>query len=367
MRAPRTKRQVLIDSAVTAGVWSAIAIVLLFFASSGRDDPASETGNTGQRLPRTALFIAGTLGDKSFNDSAARGIAAVQARWNLRARVIEGGYDPTRWEASVTDLADGGDFDLVITGNFAMVPIVERLAQAYPAMHFILYDAAVDYGRCACANVYSILFRQNEGAFLAGWLATRLAGDSRHVGVIGAMQIPVIDDFLNGYTTGAKAADPSVAVTRQYVNSFKDPAAGKEIAKATYGQGAMVIFQAAGASGQGVIEAAAEAQRYVIGVDSDQYAVYSTADPERAKFIVTSVMKDVDVALEQAIAADIHHTLPFGTVASIGLAEGGISLAPTSEVWRSLPASLLGELADVQARIVAGKIMVPSVFRSATP
>jgi len=352
-------RRVLTNCAI--GI--AVIAGLLLFAATGRDTTPAASSNA----PRVALFIAGTLGDKSFNDSAARGIAAARARWNLRARVIEGGYDPTRWEASLTDLVDGGDFDIVIAGTFATAPMVERLAPRYPEVHFIVYDAAIDAARCKCSNVHSILFRQNEGAYLAGWLATRLAGAPAQVGVIGAMQIPVIDDFIIGFTAGAKAADANVTVARQYVNSFKDPAAAKEIAKAVYAQGARVIFQAAGASGQGVIEAAEEAQRYVIGVDSDQYAVYRTSHPEQARFIATSVMKDVDVALERAIGAHIDHSLRYGSVDSIGLKEGGISLARGSEVLRDAPAALLAELDSVRQHIVTGAIVVPSAFVATKP
>jgi basic membrane protein A len=363
MDAPEPGPGVLRRLLTNCAIGAAVVAGLLLFAATGRD--AAPTA--GSNEPRVALFIAGTLGDKSFNDSAARGIAAARARWNLRARVIEGGYDPTRWEASLTDLVDGGDFDIVIAGTFATAPMVERLAPRYPEVRFIVYDAAVDASRCRCSNVHSILFRQNEGAYLAGWLATRLAGAPAHVGVIGAMQIPVIDDFIIGFSAGAKAADANVVVSRQYVNSFKDPAAAKEIAKAVYAQGARVIFQAAGASGQGVIEAAEEAQRYVIGVDSDQYAVYRTSHPEQARFIATSVMKDVDVALERAIGGHIDHSLRYGSVDSIGLKEGGISLARGSEVLRNAPAALLAELDAVRQRIVAGGIVVPSAFVATPP
>jgi basic membrane protein A len=363
MDAPEPGPGVLRRLLTNCAIGAAVIAGLLLFAATGRDAAPS----AGSNEPRVALFIAGTLGDKSFNDSAARGIAAARTRWNLRARVIEGGYDPTRWEASLTDLVDGGDFDIVIAGTFATAPMVERLAPRYPEVHFIVYDAAIDAARCRCSNVHSILFRQNEGAYLAGWLATRLAGAPAHVGVIGAMQIPVIDDFIIGFSAGAKAADSTVAVSRQYVNSFKDPAAAKEIAKAVYAQGARVIFQAAGASGQGVIEAAEEAQRYVIGVDSDQYAVYRASHPEQARFIATSVMKDVDVALERAIGAHIDHRLRYGSVDSIGLKEGGISLARGSEVLRNAPAAMLAELDAVRERIVAGAIVVPSAFVATKP
>jgi basic membrane protein A and related proteins len=362
MDAPQPRTSSLLSRwLLNCAIAFAVIVGLMLFGATGRPDASA----AGGKSPRVALFIAGTLGDKSFNDSAARGIAASKARWNLRTRVIEGGYDPSRWESSLTDLADGGDFDVVIAGTYAVVSIIEKLAPRYPDVRFIVYDAAVDPARCGCSNVYSILFRQNEGAYLAGWLATRLLGPAPRVGVIGAMQIPVIDDFITGFTAGAQAADPHVTVSRQYVNSFKDPAGAKEIAKALYAQGAGVIFQAAGASGQGVVEAAEEAQRYVIGVDSDQYTVYKASHPNQARFIATSVMKDVDVALERALGAHLAHRLRYGSVESIGLAEGGISLAPDSDVLRTAPAALRTELDAVRQRIVAGGIAVPSVFAAA--
>lgn len=350
------------------------AILSLFLLLSGLawwGDTSRASRSDAPRL-RVALFINGTLGDKSFFDSAAKGLREAGRTLPVFAKVVEGGVDPTRWESAFTDLADSGDFDLIVTGTFTMVPYVQRLAAQYPRARFIVYDAAVDYKRCRCQNVHSLLFRQNEGAYLAGYLAALL--DRRGLpgvppggglGVVGGMQFPVIDDFIVGFRAGAKAVDPALSVLSQYANSFSDPAAGKEIAKAQYNRGASLIFHVAGATGQGVNEAALEAKRYAIGVDMDQHALYSASNPALAARIVTSVIKNVDVAILGAIRQQLAGTLPLGTARSLGVAERGVSLAPRSGVLAEAPPDLLAAVDAIQAEIVAGRIVVPSAFAPA--
>jgi len=346
----------------TAAVLALLAALLLF-AWTGRSTSVGSAAGRAGGPPRVALFVNGTLGDKSFYDAAARGLARAAATGGVRARVIEGGNDPTRWEAALTDLVDSGDFDAVVTGTFTMVGLVEKLAAAYPAARFIVFDASVDFARCRCRNVHAMRFRQAEAAYLAGHLAARLAGvDAPTVGAIGGVQIPVIDDFLLGYSAGAQAARPGLRVLRQYANSFSDPATAKEIAKAMYGQGAAVVFQVAGGSGQGVIEAAAEAGRWVIGVDSDQYLLYKDSHPERAARIVSSVMKNVDVAIERALGELAAGSLRWGDNVSLGLAEGGVGLATGAPGWLALPPVVVDELQALQAGIVAGRVAVPSTL-----
>ncbi|QGZ43314.1 BMP family ABC transporter substrate-binding protein [Pseudoduganella flava] len=351
------------------GAWLVLLAALLYGLNGIAHSLDTRAGGT--RL-RVALFVNGTLGDKSFFDAAARGVGTAAAQLPLTARIVEGGTDPSRWQAALTDLADSGDYDVVIAGTFTMVPYVESLAARFPATRFIVYDATVDYARCGCRNVYSMRFRQNEGAYLAGFLAARLmrrglpgvpAGSG--AGIVGGMQFPVIEDFIAGFTGGVRAAAPGLPLQTQYANAFSDPAAGKEIARIQYGRGAGVIFHAAGATGQGVNEAAEEARRYAIGVDMDQYALYQAQHPARAKAIVTSVLKDVDVGLVRALRLTLDGKLAYGQVESLGLKEGGVRLAPHSAVMDALPADLRAELDVQRDAIVAGRVKVPTAFGGA--
>jgi basic membrane protein A len=349
---------------VLAGLAVAAALLLLAQWRPGVARPVPGAAPS----TRVALFVNGTLGDQSFYDAAARGLRQAHETLGIDTRAVEGGGDPTRWESAFVDLVDGGDFDVIVTGTFTMTPLVQKLAPLYPKMRFIVFDAAVDRAQCRCGNVYSVLFRQNEGAYLAGWLATRLgataSGAAPTVGVVGGMQIPVIDDFIVGFTAGAQAADPRTRVLRQYVNSFTDPATGKEIAKALFAEGAGTVFQAAGGSGQGVIEAAAEAGRWAIGVDADQYLMVARTNPQRAAAIATSVLKQVDVAILRALTLDSRHALPYGQTESLGLESRGIGLARSAPVLAQASPALLAELDRVEQSIVSGQVRVPSAFNS---
>ncbi len=354
---------------VQLGWVAGLAAVLFAVAQLGQ--LAESRHAAGVKL-RVALFINGTLGDKSFFDSAARGLAKARATMPVHVKVVEGGTDPTRWQGALTDLADSGDFDLIVTGTFTMVPYVQVLAAQYPEARFVVFDATVDYARCPCGNVHSILFRQNEGAYLAGHLAASLdrggllgvpAGSG--LGIVGGMQFPVIDDFIVGFRAGAAAVAPGVPVLTQYANSFSDPAAGKEIAKAQFGRGVGLIFHAAGATGQGVNEAAREAKRYVIGVDMDQYALYRTSNPQLASRIVTSVLKNVDVAIQRTIEQQLQGRLTFGRAESLGLAENGVSLSRQSELLAEAPPELLQSLEKAERAVIERRIQVPSAFAAA--
>jgi basic membrane protein A and related proteins len=355
-------RSVLVQLAWLAG----LAVLLYGLAALGRQADARRAGDVKLRV---ALFVNGTLGDKSFFDAAAKGMRQARDTLPVTVKIVEGGTDPTRWQAALTDLADSGDYDLIVTGTFTMVPYVQQLAEQYPAARFVVYDAMVDYARCRCANVHSLLFRQNEGSYLAGFLAAKLdeAGlpglpPGSGLGVVGGMQFPVIDDFIVGFRAGARAAAPALTVQTQYANSFSDPAIGKEIAKAQFSRGAGLVFHAAGATGQGVNEAALEGHRYAIGVDMDQYAMYRAANPQMASRIVTSVLKNVDVAVVRAIEQALRGRLAYGNAQSLGLAEQGVSLARQSDVLAQAPPELLRALDDVQAAIARGERQVPSAL-----
>ena len=176
------------------------------------------------------------------------------------------------------------------------------------------------------------------------------------------MQIPVIDDFIVGFEAGAKAVLPDQKVLKQYANSFSDPATGKEIAKAQFGQGASIVFQVAGGTGQGVIEAAAEAGHYAIGVDSDQALVYETSRPETAARIITSVMKNVDNAVVRSVTLLKEGKLPLGKAESLGLKEGAIGLADNKFTKAIVPQTVMTEIDAVKAAIIDGKIAVPTAF-----
>ncbi|SFS13919.1 BMP family ABC transporter substrate-binding protein [Yoonia litorea] len=322
-----------------------------------------------QDIQSVAFFVNGTLGDKSFFDSAQRGMDRLGGELGLETRTIEAGFDPTRWESALVDLADSGEYDTIITGTFTMVSYVEQLSQEFPEVNFILFDGIVNYAECGCENVHSILFKQNEGSYLAGVLAATLTTETTDslnpdpvLGFVGGMEIPVIQDFFVGYKAGAESVLTGPTMLEQYANNFGDPAIGKEIALAQYGQGADIVFAVAGGTGQGVLEAAVEQGRLAFGVDSDQAAIFAESNPEIANRIVTSVLKNVDNALVSAVTRIQAGENLFGTAEAQGLETGGVGLAINDVTRAYVSAETLSRLDEIAAQIIDGSIEVPTAF-----
>ncbi len=183
------------------------------------------------------------------------------------------------------------------------------------------------------------------------------------IGSIGGQEIPVILDFMVGYEQGAKDTNPDIQVIRQFAGSWNDPAKGKELAKAQYSQGADIVFQIAGGTGQGVFEAATEDGKYAIGVDSDQALIIEEANPDQAARILTSMMKNVDNSIFRGVQKHLDGTLPYGTAESLGIAEGGVGLARNKFYDQSTPDEVKALVDAAEQKITAGEITVATAFQ----
>jgi basic membrane protein A len=307
-------------------------------------------------------LINGVLGDKSFFDSANRGMEQVMKDYpQVKVKTIEAGIDPAKWQAALEDAAANEEYDVMILGTYQMSEFLQIVAPKYPDKKFIIYDVSVDYTKCDCKNVYSVTYLQNEGSYLAGVFAG-LVSKTKVIGVVGGQDIPVINDFIVGYEQGAKA-NGVTEVIKQYAGGWNDPAKGKELALAMYQQGADIVFQVAGGTGVGVFQAAQEMGKYAIGVDSDQATIIFDTNPEQAPFIITSMMKNVDNSLYRAMKMYIEGTLPFGTAEALGVAEGGVGLAENQWFDAVATPEIKAALETAKADLLAGKITVDTVFK----
>ncbi len=312
---------------------------------------------------RVVNLINGVLGDKSFFDSANRGMEMAKKDFGIEVKTIEAGIDPAKWKPALEDAAANEEYDILIVGTFQMSEFLQEVAPKYPDKKFIIYDVSVDYSKCDCKNVYSVTYKQNEGSYLAG-LYAGLMSQSKIVGVVGGQDIPVINDFIVGYKQGAKDAGVSEQnVIVQYAGGWNDPAKGKEIALAMYQQGADIVFNVAGGTGVGIFQAAQEVNKYAIGVDSDQALIIETTNPEQAKHILTSMMKNVDNSLYRAIKLYLEGKLPFGQAEALGIAEGGVGLAKNKYYEEMTPADVKAKIDQAEKDILAGKIVVDTVFK----
>ncbi|MCY4020454.1 MAG: BMP family ABC transporter substrate-binding protein [Chloroflexi bacterium] len=346
-----------------------LVVMLVFltaFTAFAQDEPL-----------RVVSVINGTLGDKSFFDSAQRGMDAIADEYDIETDTVELGIDPANWEPGLLDvMSDTDSYDILIAGTWQMVGFMAANAHNYPDKLFMFYDAGMPYDDAetcvdACANVYSMTYAQNQGSFLAGVYAAAITmsgiegtNDAPTIGAVGGQQIPVIDDFIVGYEQGACLVNPDTVSIVQYAGSWNDPARGKEITLAMYEQGADIVFQIAGGTGVGVFEAAHEQARYAIGVDSDQAVIVAETDPDQAERILTSMLKNVDNSIFRAITLHLEGELPYGSVENLGIPEGGVGLAKNDFYDMATSEDIKAMVEAAEAAVVNGDIEVQTVFTS---
>jgi basic membrane protein A and related proteins len=239
-------------------------------------------------------------------------------------------------------MADKGASPVIGVG-FGQGSTMERVARDYPKLQFAIIDSVVQM-----PNVESVIFREEEGSFLVGMLAA-LASKTGKVGFVGGMDIPLIRKFQCGYEQGAQFANPKIEVTSNMTGTtpaaWNDPSRGGELAKAQFGKGVDVVFAAAGGTGIGVYQAAKDAGKFAIGVDSNQNHLQPGT-------MLTSMVKRVDVAVYN-LARQTH---PGVTV--LGLKEGGVDYALDQYNDKLLTPDMRRRVEDAKAQIIAGKIKV---------
>ncbi|MCX7027838.1 MAG: BMP family ABC transporter substrate-binding protein [Spirochaetes bacterium] len=321
-----------------------------------------------EKKQRVVMYLNGTLGGKTMFDSAALGVNQLIKENRITGKIIEGGYDKTRWQTDIATLS-AAPWDIIITAGFSTAPYVTELAPQHPEKKFIIYDTSVDYSKGNLGNVYSILFKQNEPSFLAGVLAAMvtkskmpLANQQKVIGFIGGMDIPVINDFKAGFLQGARYIDPEVKVLVSYSGTYNDPAKGKELALAQYSQGADIIFSVAGGTGLGVFDAAKSVKAYAIGVDTDQADMIQDQDPEKANLILTSVIKNAGAALYRAVVLTAKDSLKYGTAEYLGLSDSSVGLADNAIYRAQVPEEIRAKVESLEKMVLAGTIKVDTAL-----
>ncbi len=293
----------------------------------------------------------GGLNDRSFNQMAYQGLQQAEKQLGVDISVVQskaqGDYVP-----NLTRFAQQ-KYDLVIAVGFLMHDAVEQVSKEFPDTKFLLIDSEVTDR----ANVTNALFSEQQAGYLVGALAGMIEADSsvnlpglKHndtIGVVGGMQIPPVDRYIAGYYQGAKAQDPAINIILGYTGNFDDPASGKSLAQAQHSKGADIIFQVAGGTGLGVIQAAKDGGYYAIGVDVDQ-AYLAPAH------VLTSAEKRVDVAVFDTIKNVKNGDFKAGTQI-FDLQNDGVGVGA---ILDGVPASMKAKIEQIMADIKSGKIQV---------
>jgi basic membrane protein A len=299
------------------------------------------------------VFDVGGKNDKSFNESAWRGLQRAHDELGVEIQFIEPTEGADR-ESALRTLA-ARKVDLVIGVGFIFGPDLERLAKQFPGVRFAGVDYSPSEGVGVLPNLAGLRFREHEGSFLVGAVAG-LTTHSKVVGFVGGMKIPLIHKFEAGYEAGVHHVCPTCRVVSAYAGTepkaFADPSLGEELAAAQYGQGADIIFHASGKTGDGVFAAARQRGARAIGVDSDQFESAPCC-------VVTSMVKRVDVAVVDVVK-DIIAGKFTGGLHELGLAERGVGFVADERNRLMLPIDVVEKVNALGEQIIAGKIKVPS-------
>ncbi|AEY91271.1 MULTISPECIES: BMP family lipoprotein [Streptomyces] len=322
-------------------------------STSSDNDSGSPASGDGKGVKIGLAFDVGGRGDRSFNDSAARGADKAKKEFGGDIKELTAKTSDTEAdrEQRLSDLADAG-YNPIIGVGYAYAASMTKVAAKYPKTTFGIVDSVVN-GK----NVDSITFTEEQGSYLAG-VAAALKTKTKHVGFIGGVDVPLIKKFEAGYVQGVKDTNPKIKVDTQYLShgsdtsGFASPDKGKEAAQGMLDNGADVIYSAAGSSGNGAIEAVAGKKgAWAIGVDSDQYSIPGLAKYKNS--ILTSVVKNVDVGVYDLVKS-VHDGKPLTGTNTYSLAKDGVSLSTSGGFIDDIKA----KLDAAQKKIVDGSIKV---------
>ncbi|MDX6750890.1 BMP family ABC transporter substrate-binding protein [Geminicoccaceae bacterium 1502E] len=296
------------------------------------------------------IYDMGGKFDKSFNEAAYAGAERFKA---------EAGTDYLEFEITNESQRDQAlsrmarrDASIVTTVGFSFATPLEQLASDFPDTSFTIIDGVVDK-----PNVQSVIFKDHEGSFLVG-MAAALKSQTGTIGFVGGMDIPLIRNFAYGYEQGARHVNPDIEVlvnmTGTTPAAWNDPAKGRELAISQFDRGADVVFAAAGGTGLGVLQAAADLGKFSIGVDSNQNHLHPGS-------VLTSMLKRVDVAVYNAFKTASEGTWQAGML-DLGLAEEGVDYALDEHNRAVLTPDIVEKLDLAKKQIVAGELEVESYY-----
>ncbi len=322
-------RRKLVIGSVAAG---ALAPALRFLPAAAQDD-----------IVVTGITDTAGLGDQNFNDLANAGGERAAEEYGVTWRVLES-QNAADYMPNLTRAAE--ESSLIVAIGFLLTDAVEEISAQYPDVSIMLIDSVVE-----ADNVASVLFKEQEGSFLAGVAAGLSAGETRRVGFIGGIRIPPVVRYEVGYVAGVRSVAPDVEVLISYADDFEDPALGKELTLAQFDQGANIVLPAAGRSGVGSFDAATERGEgfWIIGADADQ----SHLGPDHQLFAVS---KKIDEAVVRVVGQVVDDAFA-GGIQNLGIADEGMGII----AYHSSVSDDVRTTVDAYAEAIASGELVPPV------
>ncbi len=329
------------------GFLSLLAVLSLLLSACA---PAATPTPEAPKLRVGLVTDVGKVNDGTFNEFAYKGMMQAVEEFGLESAFIET-LAPTDYEKNITQFAEE-DYDMIVTVGFMIGDATRKLAPEYPDIKF----AGVDQFQAdTIENVMGMNFSEDQSGFLAGALAG-LMTESKVVGIVCGMEIPPVIKFRLGYENGVHHVCPDCTVLGLYIDSFTDPARGKEAALSQMAEGADVIFGAGGPTGSGGILAAAAEGVWVIGVDQDEYlTTFGRGSVEGHDKLLSSAMKRVDVSVYTAIKNFVEGTFQGGN-AFFDTSNEGVGLAPFHDAEDAIPQEVKDTLEEIYQGLADGTI-----------
>lgn len=332
------------------GAFAAMVIVATGCNGGGSETPSAESGPKTDGKPAAAkikvgiCFDSGGRGDGSFNDKAFDGLEDAKRDFGIEEKTVDS-KSTKDYETNLEALASSG-CKVVFAVGFAQKTALETVAPKHPDVNFGLID-----DESKVPNVRSLVFSEEQGSYLVGYLAAMVSKTGK-IGFVGGKATPLITKFETGFAAGIFAAGKGELLPPKYTESWDDTGLGKEAAITLYNQGADIVYHAAGRCGKGVIAAAQEQKKFAIGVDSDQ-------DGQAPGYVLTSMIKRVDKAVYSTIKDTIDGKFTGGTK-RYDLKAKGVDHSVFTYTKDKIPADVLKKLEEIKKDIIDGKIVVPS-------
>ncbi len=309
---------------------------------------SSENNGAENNFYTAMVTDTGGVNDQSFNQSAWEGLNKFSTETGSKISYLES-VQATDFDTNIDKLIDQ-NCDLIWGIGFAMADSIDAAARKNPDLHFAVADNS--YGDKTAQNVTGVMFEAQESAFIVGYIAGETSKTGK-VGFVGGMKSDIIDQFEFGYRAGvdcaAKELGKKIEINSQYVESFIDASKGKATAKRMYDAGTDVIFQAAGGTGVGVIEAAKDAGKFVIGVDRDQ----SYLAPDN---VLTSALKNVGIAVELVTRQVKEGKNVGGTTLRFGLKDGCVGIPSEN---KNLDPEIYDKAMKIKEKVISGEFIPP--------
>jgi len=331
-----------------------ILTILSGCSRSGDGERPSSSSDTPAPLTVGLVFDAGGRGDRSFNDSAYNGLEMARSRRGIDFMFAEPDGQGSDREAALRLMAVNPDVQLVIGVGLLFSEDIADMAKEFPDKKFACVDYLRSPGVTIPSNLAGMVFEEKKGSFLAGAIAG-LVTKTNTVGFIGGMESGVIRKFQSGYAEGVHFVNPEATVISGYIgmsgSAFANPAKGRELALGQYGRGADIVYQAAGASGLGVIEAARESGKLVICTDRDQEYL-------APGFVLSTMTKAVDRAVLAMVESVLDGSFPGGTAVSYGLADRYTDYVYNEKNSALISSAVHKRVEQIRADILSGKIVL---------